>query len=165
MGHKISAVILKGGYDAAIAQHYDLRGVPLGFELTMFPIDHYYTACWEKLLGVPGCLRAPARFGNLIFPCDRVVAELMTRITLQAEPLFAVIATEYFGGVGSQGAGVYRGAELASNQITTINQALEYLGVKAPKGYDEFDTVGLGGHRSMPDYLDKYVEMADELGV
>jgi hypothetical protein len=165
MGHKISAVILKGGYDAAIAEQHDLRGVPLGFELTMFPIDHYYTACWEKLLGVAGCLRAPARFDDLIFPCERVVAELMTRITLRAEPLFAIIVTDYFGGVGSQGAGVYRGAELASDRITAINQALQYLGVKAQKGYDEFDTVGLGGHRSMPDYLHKYVEMADELGV
>jgi hypothetical protein len=165
MAHNFSAVILKGGYDVVIAEHYDLRSFPLGFDLTMFPIDHYYTACWKNLLGVAGCLRAPDRFDDLIFPCDRVVAELMTRITLRAEPLFAVIATEYFGGVGSQGAGVYRGVELASYEITTINEALRYLGVKAQEGCDEFDTVGLGGHRSMPDYLGKYVEMADELGV
>jgi hypothetical protein len=67
--------------------------------------------------------------------------------------------------VGSQGAAVYAGAELASDRITTINQALEYLGVQAQLGSDEFDTVGLSRHRSMPEYLSRYVDMAEELGV
>ncbi len=165
MGHQLSAVILKGGYDDAIAEQYDLRAIPLGVGLTMFPIDHYFTACWSKLLGVEGSLRTPTNFDDLIFPCDRVVSELMTRVTLRSDPVFAIIATEYFGGMGSQGAAVYCGTELVSNEITTINQALGYLGVVAQGDCDEFDTVGLDRHRSMPEYISKYVEMADELGV
>jgi hypothetical protein len=156
---------LKGGYDTLTAERYDLRGLPLGFDLSLFPIDHYYTACWGKLLSITHDLRTPIHFEGVIFPRDGVVAELMIRITQRADVAFAIIATDYFGGVGSQGAAVYSGAELASDRITAINGALAYLGVKAELGQDEFDTVGLGRHRSMPDYLDKYREMADELGV
>ena len=32
-------------------------------------------------------------------------------------------------------------------------------------GEDEFATVGLGRHRRSPEYLDRYVDLCDELGV
>ena len=54
MGHCISAVILRGDFDSEIAKSYDLLSIKLGFDLTMFPVDHYYTTCWAKTIGVSG---------------------------------------------------------------------------------------------------------------
>ena len=93
------------------------------------------------------------------------MAILMERITGSGDPLFALIATDYFGGVGDQLAQVYRGRELANDSIFMISPALKFLGVTAAAGLDEFDTVGLGDIRSQPDWLEKYEDLADELGV
>lgn len=164
MGHWISAVILRGDFDSEIAKSHDLLGVKLGFDLTMFPVSHYYTACWAKMSDVSGELPGK-KPQNLIFPCDLVIAHLMMKITHQTEPVYAVIETEYFGGIGEQWALVYRGTCLANTSITQISPALQFLGVKHQNGMDEFDTVGLGNYRSMPEYLDKYVDLAEQLGV
>jgi hypothetical protein len=143
-----------------------LFGSALGFDLTLFPVDHYYTASWGKMLDVSGSLPSP-KWGDLpcTFPHDCVIAHLMSLISNQAEPLYAVIATDYFGGMGDQWAAVYRGAHLASDTIIRISPALRYLGVVCRDTLDEFDTAGLDEHRRMPEYLDKYQDMADELGV
>jgi hypothetical protein len=165
MPHAISAVILKGNFDSEVAKSYDLLGIKLDLELTMFPITHYYTACWRKILDVPGALPGKQPFNLLIFPCELVVAHLMMKITNQAEPTFAVIETDYFGGVGEQWALVYRGTCLFDENITQISPALKFLGVNHQNGMDEFDTVGLSKYRSMPEYLDKYIDMAEQLDV
>jgi hypothetical protein len=165
MGHAIAAVILKGNFDSEIAKSYDLLGIRLGFELTMFPITHYYTACWRKILDVPGVLLGKQPDNLLIFPCELVVAHLIMKITNRAEPLYAVIETDYFGGIGDQWALVYRGKDLADNRIVQISPALRFLGVEPQNGMDEFDTVGLAKYRSMPEYLDKYIDIAEQLGV
>jgi hypothetical protein len=164
MPHAISAVILKGDFDSDIANAYDLLAIKLSIDLTMFPIDLYYTACWAKMLNIPGYL--PGQRSSLLFPDDLVIAHLMSRIA-QAEiaPLFAIIQTDYFGGVGEQWARVYRGTELADKEIDCISHALRFLGVICQDAMDEFDTVGLSKHRSMPDYLEKYVYLAEQLGV
>ncbi len=164
MGHCISAAILKGDFDSTIAASYDLQGVTLGFDLTMFFMDHYYTACWAKILSVPGQLPGK-KPKSLIFPSELVIAHLMMKITHQTQSLYSVIKTDYFGGIGEQWALVYRGSCLASDSITQINPALEFLGVNHLDGIDEFDTVNLGNYRSMPEYLEKYIDLADELGV
>ena len=164
MGHCISAVILKGNFDPEISRFHDLLGIKLGFDLTMFPISHYYTACWAKIIGVSEQLPG-IKPKNLIFPCDLVIAHLMSKISHQAQPLYAIIETDYFGGIGGQYALVYQGNCLVSEDITQINPALAFLGVKNQDGMDEFDTVGLVNYRAMPEYLDKYIDIADQLGV
>ncbi len=165
MSHAISAIILQGDFDSEIATSYDLIGIGLDVELTMFPITHYYTACWRQKLNIPGILPGENPFNLLIFPCELVVAHLMMKITDRAEPLYAAIATDYFGGIGEQWALVYRGTQLADSKITQISPALKFLGVKCQAGMDEFDTVGLAKYRSMLGYLDKYVDIAEQLGV
>lgn len=169
MPHAITATILKGDFDEEIALAYDLLGITLSFELTMFSLNHYYTACWAKMLGVPGYLQSPGyvqgQRSSIIFPDERVIAHLMTKISNRVEPLFAIVETDYFGGVGSQWAQVYRGFTLADENISQISPALKFLGVPCEAGMDEFDTVGLSKYRSMPDYLDKYFALADQLGV
>ncbi|MBB4635692.1 hypothetical protein [Longimicrobium terrae] len=162
MSHSICAIVLRGPFDAAAAATFDLAGIPLGDDLTLFPITHYYTACWQKTLGVQGDLEGVFP-PSLIFPREHVISVLMERITGR-EPLFSVIATDYFGGVGEQWAQVYRGHAPADPSVTAINPALRLLGVKAKRGLDEFDTAGLDRIRHAPDSLDRYVDLAEELG-
>ncbi len=164
MGHSICGIILKGGFNQNLAESYDLQGINLGFELTLFHIDIYYTACWQKKLNILDSLSGP-RPKNLLFPNEGVIAVLMSIISGVPEPTFALIVTEYFGGIGSQWALVYRGSNLVNPSITQISLALRYLGVLAKNELDEFDTVGLSQYRSQPEYLNKYVDLAEELGV
>lgn len=56
MRHNISAIILKGHYDEAKAKEYDLLGIDLGFDLALFRVNHYYSACWQALLKTSGML-------------------------------------------------------------------------------------------------------------
>lgn len=163
MGHAICAILLKGAFDQERAAAYDLLGIALGHDITMFHIDHYYSACWQKQLDVTGSLQAPGACA--IVPDEAVIAVLMSTITGRSAPLFAVILTDYFGGAGEQWAYVYGGSALVDPQIRSINQALARLGIAARPGLDEFDTIGLGNYRSQPEYLDKYRNLADELGV
>jgi len=76
------------------------------------------------------------------------------------------VEAEYFGGVGSQFAAVWRDGALALGPLvlaeddprpapgmSPISQALRYLGVSADGHYDEFDAIGLGRHRGVEDWL------------
>jgi len=68
----------------------------------------------------------------------------------------ALVRTEYFGGGGDQYATVYdkgRRMKMKCRYSGQINKALkEYLGVVADVVSDEFDTLGLGEHRSNEDW-------------
>lgn len=66
--------------------------------------------------------------------------------------------TEYFGGLGGQGAAVFADGALIYGPISAaigpINEALALLGVAVtPPATDAFDAVGLGLHRSAEDWL------------
>ena len=161
MGHSINAIILKGEYDKAEADKYDLIGVALKFNLTMFFIDGFYAACWQKMLKIDGFLETN-------YPSmenEKVLSELMKRISKRDDVEFAQILTDYFGGVGDQYANVYRGEKNVDLELDTISKALKYLGVAKGNHHDEFDALGLSKYRSNPNNLDKYRDLADELGV
>lgn len=161
MGHNITALVLKGKYDEEIAKTYDLVGKDLGFNLTLFHVDHYYSAYWQFKFGLKDYLKTPP-LDYLCFPTELVLAELMKKISVYSNFDFAIISTDYFGGMGSQFASVYQNETLASDSIKTISKALEFLGVKRHSGLDEFDTVGLVNIRSQPDILDKYSELCEQ---
>jgi len=169
MSHNFTGIILKDPFEPQVAKPYDLFAIPLGFDLNLFPIDHYYSAYWQYKLKTEGCLKGAPKSGDLyhsiIFPEEAVIATLVEQITARANSLFAIIVTDYFGGMGSQWARLYSGHDLIEEQINSINHALRFLGVIAKPGMDEFDTVGLGDIRSMPDNLDKYAEWVDELNL
>jgi hypothetical protein len=161
MGHHITALILKGNYNEEIAQTYDLAGKDIGFNLTLFHIDHYYSSYWQFKFELKEYLKT-AKTDYMIFPTEIALAELMKKVSVNPPIEFAIISTDYFGGIGSQFASVYKNATLVSESITRINQALEYLGVKRENGLDEFDTVGLDNIRSQPDILDKYYDLCEK---
>jgi len=164
MGHNISAIILKGEYDKPKSKEFDLIGIKLDDNLTMFHINHYYSACWQAKLGTKGVLDNNG-IDYILYPCEIAISELMMIISRKENPVFSIITTDYFSGIGNQYANVYIKETLADSKIKTINQALSFLGVKKKSGMDEFDSVGLSNHRSEPEYLEKYYDLADELGV
>jgi hypothetical protein len=167
MGHNITAIILKGDFDKELAREFGLLEKNLRFELTLFHIDGWYAACWQHLLKTEGALEITNvnKDHFMIIPSEIALAEIMKRISKQNEPRFAIIITDYFGGVGFQWANVFSGSTNADKTTETINQALRFLGVNAKKGLDEFDTVGLDKIRSQPEYLEKYRDLHDELGL
>lgn len=94
------------------------------------------------------------------------VAPLAYRLSLKGP--VAYISTEFFGGTGGQDAVVWTHAAVAF-QLTDggevdnigwpnspVSQALRSIGVIAAPSQDEFDTVGLGRHRSTSGWADAY---------
>lgn len=164
MPHNITAIILKGQYDKSQAENFGLFGHDLPFDLTLFHIDHYQTACWQYELKTEGYLELS--FDDaLIFPNEIAIAEIVKDISSDDNPLFAIIQTDYFGGIGNQYASVYQYTKNIDIKANTINQVLVHLGVKKEQKLDEFDTVGLSEYRSQPDIFDKYVDLAEEYGI
>lgn len=143
MGHRISAILLRDAYDAGRARDFGLHPIPLPFGLTMFPLDDNFCDEWTEKLNLPGFLSARPLLNA------RVVHHLVASIA--EAPLFAIIETDYFGGLGEQAAVVYQGqTEIMPPEVAgggPINKALRHLGVVAQPGLDEFDTVGLGDFR------------------
>ena len=167
MGHHITALIVPDPFDSDAAKEWDVVAVPLRERLSLFHISHYYTAYWQARRGETALLDVPLDFSGL-FPREGVVLSLAAALTRAAQrgegPTFALVMTDYFGGVGDQWACAF----LAGRQvpgITYINQSLRQLGVTRAGELDEFDTVGLGQHRASPEYLERYVDLCDELGV
>ncbi|MEV0363078.1 hypothetical protein [Nocardia fusca] len=164
MAHAITALILTGPYQADAVDRWDLVPVPLRGDLTLFHLTHYYTAYWQAKLGIEGYFELAPNTCELLFPSEKVISVVAAEIATRPAPTFAVVVTEYFGGAGGQAAVVsVDGGPI--RPVDNINSALRVLGVIAAPGSDEFDTVGLSGHRSTLDYLDRYVELCDDLGV
>jgi len=78
----------------------------------------------------------------------------------------AYVEADYFGGVGTQFAAVWRGGVLVFGPVlqpegapfsatdgSLISQALRLLGVSRERHVDEFDAVGLGRYRDVDDWL------------
>ncbi|NML40391.1 hypothetical protein HHL17_24555 [Chitinophaga sp. G-6-1-13] len=173
MPHEITAIILKGPVNTDQIVHFDLEAVPLTAELTLFHFNNYYMAYWEHIMGAKGYLdilkqevSPNYQIGKIfVSPISKVVAEIMKRISKTEDPLYAIIITDYFGGIGGQWANVFRGEVNQDINIKWINEALRLLGVKAAPELDEFDTVGLTKIRVGPEYLFKYTDLCDEHGL
>ncbi|WP_458691372.1 hypothetical protein [Nocardia tengchongensis] len=136
--------------------------VPLLCDLTLLHVTHYYTAYWQARLGISSYLELPSEAPGL-FPREGVVTTIATELATRPNSTFAVVLTDYFGGIGEQwGAVSVDGGPVRS--VNAINTALRALGIRATAGSDEFDTVGLSAHRSTPDYLDRYIDLCDEFG-
>jgi hypothetical protein len=164
MGHNITAILIADPFSTEVAARLDLVAVPLSSTLTMFHIDHYYTAYWQEVRRYEKALDVPPEYPG-VFPRKGIVAELVAELTGLEAATFALIQTDYFGGAGDQWACVFSGTHRDSLANATINDALRMLGVVRHGDRDEFDTVGLGAHRSQPEHLERYVGLCDELGV
>lgn len=89
------------------------------------------------------------------FRLSREGADLMRETCVTGA--FAYVEAEFFGGAGTQASVGFRDGQVAQGPVMArdaINQALRFLGVTASEGKDEFDTVGLGKHRSTVEWFD-----------
>lgn len=162
MAHQITALIIQGEYNREQAAEYDLRGITLESDLTLFFIDVYYTAYWQHSLDITKHLSISPPLQMLV-PTEGVIAYLIEEIT-SAETEYTLISTDYCGGSGFQYAVVLQGRKPILSDPLTINEALIDLGVKPEEGKDAFDTIGLAQYRESPAHLNKYQDLCDELG-
>jgi hypothetical protein len=158
VGHSICALVVAEPVDEERAAAVDLRPMIVHEHVTVLPIDHYYSEYWAIRRDARASLDLP-RDLPVTFPYEVVLLDLVREVTGVAEPLFAIIQTDYSGGAGSQWAVAFRGAARLTGETTSINQALATLGVRAKTPYDEFDTIGLGGYRTNPEYLERYLDL------
>ena len=163
MGHAICALVVPAPIDVDRAAALDLRVALDHSGLVVLPIDHYYSAYWAAVRGVPGVFDRPPGL-PAIFPVDAVLADLVAEVTGRDDLRFAIVQTDYFGGAGNQWAVVLRGRTPETGCVS-INAALAALGVRAEPPKDAFATIGLTGLRSNPEHLERYAELCDELGV
>ncbi|MFD0884384.1 hypothetical protein ACFQ08_07435 [Streptosporangium algeriense] len=164
MGHHICALVVAGQVDAERARSVGLHAELVHDDISVFPIDHHFSAYWAATRGGDAWLDLP---GGLpaTFPGEAVLRDLVREVTGTDEPRFAIIQTEYFAGLGGQWAVAFAGERRLTADQASINDALAVLGVRASATADEFDVIGLGGFRSNPDHLDHYADLCDELGV
>ena len=146
MGHNISALVMRGEFDRALAVEFELKPIPAEFDLTVFPLNDEYCDSWAERLSIPGFVS-----DQPLLNC-RVVHHIAMSIAPRA--MFAIIETDYFGGLGAQSAAVYHDKQEIMPPTTArsgpINNALRLLGVSCTFG-DEFDAIGLGKFRRWDD--------------
>jgi hypothetical protein len=165
VGHHICALVISNSYDPEVAATYGLVERLAHGSITVFPIDHYWSAYWQAKRGDIDGTPLPSSEVPGIFPTEGVIRTVARELTHLIAPKFAVIMTEYFGGNGEQWAIAFEGERSLLPPTASVNASLRELGVVRAEGRDEWDTIGLAGYRANPDHLDKYRELCDELGV
>lgn len=154
MGYELRAVIGSGPAVNQVAQALGSQKVALQLGMFMLP--------WTDELF--DSLGADA-------PTDEIAAGLrylhsgLVEALVEACELspLAYVEVEFFGGIGAQGAAVFRECRLewsagtgpVNSRLgarTPVSQALHLIGVPAAASGDEFDTVGLGQHRHTDDW-------------
>lgn len=106
-----------------------------------------------------------ARDDRFLYLCSRTIRT--ARLFSLTTPI-AYVETDYFGGIGSQGAVAWVNEELIFGPAVTtdkililgnpseaaINAALQKIGAVKGNSFDEFEALGLGTHRSNEDWLE-----------
>lgn|SRR5262245_28953220 len=151
MGHHITGLIArretfaKLGSPLSEQPHFALNG---GFGF--LPLDH------QNLDNVVG-LDAGEAVGKFEYLSPNLIDLLRSASNFAP---FAYVETEYFGGMGGQGAAVFRDGAIALGPLSAerdaINEALALLGVSvSPGSFDAFETIGLDRHRCNGDYREE----------
>jgi hypothetical protein len=147
MGHHITALIGKAPVNKESAEKYDL---PLfeenGFVIVALCRTH--TDYWDEKLGYGYKKKSEIIMDT---ECTHFFAKELGLTK------FAIINTDYFGGIGEQIAAVYENAEqILPPTKDGINSALKTLGVKKRLFHDYFDSINLRKYRDWDDYFEQY---------
>lgn len=143
MGHHIHAII---GATAVVARAADLgltsQPIALDSGFAWVPVPDHEIDRIAETTALPS---SPwddrfVHFGSVL---PAIVAELSMHGPV------AYVETEYFGGVGEQVATAFH-HRVRILECGSVNEALRAIGVLAARGRDEWDTLGLSGHRQMP---------------
>lgn len=151
MGYTIRAVLAKSEIFAPPpAWIADSRVIPLAAGISMIPFS-------SKLCEQFGTEEHPLLYKSYdIFwhlPED-LVPELNA---LSESGVIAYIESEYHGGTGEQQAMAWKNGRIIMAPEETrwaINSALQHLDFEVLPGKDRFDTLDLGRHRSVDDWLE-----------
>jgi hypothetical protein len=148
MGHQITAIVTGLPIDEQKAQEFDLPVfIENGYRIIGLDVAH--TDYWTERL-------------NFQYIDDDVEIPLDCETTHYfAEELgiskYAIIHTDYLGGVGDQFAAVYEhGCVVMAAEADGINRALRLIGVKCLPGLDEFDSINLSRYRHFDRHFEKY---------
>lgn len=147
MGHFISAMVTTDRIDEGSASEIDLPVIHHEYAVIV-PLNADHADHWTEKLKVDY-----GSFSGMMYDSP-ILLEFTRRLQVRK---FALIETDYSGGVGTQWATVYQDSERVM-PVTEggINQALRHLGIQASPGLDEFDTLALGNHRDFDDYFEEY---------
>lgn len=158
MAHAISVIVTKQTIKEAAAAEIDLVSITKG-EFSLVPLDACHSDYWAEKLNLDY-----QSFSEMIHDSSTTL-EFAKRLEIDE---FAILETEYFGGIGSQAAAVYyKGKRIllqkdkeqtTSHGTGAINQALSKIGVVAGDKIDEFEAIGLHEHRSFGHLFEKYDE-------
>ena len=145
MAHYITAIITQEQFDHTVAQKYDL---PIFQEhgYYIIALNNSHSDFWAEKLGI-----VDDEEHDIILDCG-ITHYFCNALDLNC---YAIINTDYFGGVGEQKANVYVYGKRILH-LVSINDALKHLGVIADRNKDEFDTLNLGKYRHFEQYFKKY---------
>jgi hypothetical protein len=150
VGHCVTGLIAKPTILEAFSRERSLhRPVALAGELAILPLRDVDL---DSFLAAP-CDYDVEEFNYL----SRQLIDVLRRASHHAVLMY--FETNYFGGVGGQGAAVFCDGDVTFGprwgRIGTINGALKLLDTRvvAP-ALDEFETVGLHRHRATSDWLE-----------
>ena len=151
MGHHVTGLIARRETFAKLGGA--LSGQPhfaLKEDFGFLPLDH------DNLDDLVGLDTGDA-FGKFEYLTPTLIDLLREASKLAA---FAYIETDYFGGIGVQGAAVFSDGEIvfgpANAESGAINEALALLGVIVrPGAHDAFAAIGLHRLRDNGDYRDE----------
>ena len=169
MGHHIQAFISREELLREIAHHYPAAIViPLSQRFAMMPITEQF---YDELPSPQHPEKADKHFLYL----GPKVHHIGKAFSVKA-PL-AYVETEYFGGIGFQGAVVWANGQIIFGPALTgdredfqtddlsdnaINIALHKLGVLKGGSRDEFDAIRLGKHRDNESWIEEITSAGPE---
>jgi hypothetical protein len=150
MGHRINAIITRDTIDQRKADEYELPVFHEG-DFTIIGLDAAHSDHWTQELS----MEYGRDYGEQII---NIPVTLHFAYEMRIKK-FALVHTDYFGGIGDQHAAVYEnGKMIIGGKDVWINDALREIGVVKKEGMDEFDTISLGDYRNFDTYFEKYYD-------
>ncbi|HEY9329861.1 MAG TPA: hypothetical protein VIS09_16735 [Streptomyces sp.] len=101
MSHGVCALVVTERVDPERARSVGLRAVLVHDGISVFPIDHSFSAHWAARRGNSALLDLPDGL-TVLCPTEAVLHDLVREVTGTERRLFAIIATDYAGGTGDQ---------------------------------------------------------------
>jgi hypothetical protein len=142
MGHNIYAIIGRKPINENNLRKYQLALAYEGdFAIIILERDSMWY--WSDKLGISD----ESQSENIEWACE---LSFFFAKELGLEK-YAIIQTDYLGGIGSQFAALYENGKVLIAD-TSINNVLKALGVATTGSTDEFDTINLGQYRNSEYY-------------
>jgi hypothetical protein len=148
MGHQITAIVTALPIDEDQARAFDLPVfIENGYAIVGLDVAH--TDYWADKLHLQDADDA----SEISLDCQ-TTHYFAKKLGITK---FAIIYTDYLGGIGDQFAVVYeRGRVILPTAASAINLALRLIGVTCLPGLDEFDSMNLAKYRHFDQYFEQY---------